>query len=143
MAGGPDVRPPLVPLRCWLLRAAALERLRLRPQIVASVQRIAHDRVRSYRTVAGDLRGVALICALLGRTVERLGLPIVFVFLALGMLAGSEGIGGIHFADYQFAFRLGTIALILILLDGGLNAPLQTVRRSLAPAGLLATIGSC
>ncbi len=85
--------------------------------------------------------GLLLICALLGRTVERLGLPIVFVFLALGMLAGSEGIGGIHFDDYQFAFRLGTIALILILLDGGLNTPLQTVRRSLAPAGLLATIG--
>ncbi len=82
-----------------------------------------------------------LICALLGRTVERLGLPIVFVFLGLGMLAGSEGIGGVHFDDYQFAFRLGTIALILILLDGGLNTSLQTVRRSLAPAGLLATVG--
>jgi len=82
-----------------------------------------------------------LICALLGRTVERLGLPIVFVFLILGILAGSESIGGIEFDDYQFAFRLGTIALILILLDGGLNTSLQTVRRSLAPAAILATIG--
>ncbi len=82
-----------------------------------------------------------LICALLGRAVERLGLPIVFVFLGLGMLAGSEGIGGVHFDDYQFAFRLGTIALILILLDGGLNTSLQAVRRSVASAALLATAG--
>lgn len=86
--------------------------------------------------------GVLLLsCALLGRPVERFGIPLVFVFLVLGMLAGSEGIGGIAFDDYQFAFRLGTAALILILLDGGLNTSLTAVRRSFLPAAVLATVG--
>ena len=46
----------------------------------------------------------------------------------IGMLAGSEGIGGIAFDDYRFAFRLGSLALALILFDGGLNTPLSAVR---------------
>src|SRR5690606_29295886 len=54
---------------------------------------------------------------------------------------GSEGIGGIEFADYGFAYRLGTIALAFILFDGGLNTPMGAVRRSIRPAGVLATIG--
>lgn len=86
--------------------------------------------------------GVLLLsCALLGRPVERFGVPVVFVFLVLGMLAGSEGVGGIPFEDYQFAFRVGTAALILILLDGGLNTSLRAVRQSFSPAIVLATIG--
>lgn len=57
------------------------------------------------------------------------------------MLAGSEGLGRIAFDDYRFAFRLGTLALALILFDGGLNTPLASVRRAAAPAGVLATVG--
>jgi cell volume regulation protein A len=57
------------------------------------------------------------------------------------MLAGSEGIGGIAFDDYAFAFRIGTAALVLILFDGGLNTPVDAIRRVWAPAGLLATVG--
>ena len=53
----------------------------------------------------------------------------------IGMLAGSEGIGGIAFEDYGFAFRLGSLALALILFDGGLNTPLAALRRTWAPAG--------
>lgn len=79
--------------------------------------------------------------ALFSRTVTQLGIPVVLVFLILGMLGGSEGIGGIAFSDYEFAFRVGTIALILILFDGGMNTSLSSVRQSAAPAGLLATVG--
>lgn len=57
------------------------------------------------------------------------------------MLAGSEGLGGIVFEDYRLAFRLGTAALVLILFDGGLNTPLESLRRSLWPAFVLATVG--
>jgi cell volume regulation protein A len=67
--------------------------------------------------------------------------PAGLIFLAIGMIAGSEGLVGIAFDDYQFAFRIGSAALALILFDGGLNTPIDTLRRSLAPAGLLATIG--
>jgi cell volume regulation protein A len=79
--------------------------------------------------------------ALFSRASDRIGVPVVLLFMVIGMLAGSEGIGGIAFADSQFAFRMGSLALALILFDGGLNTPLAAVRRTWAPAGLLATAG--
>lgn len=75
------------------------------------------------------------------RASARLGLPVFLPFIALGMLAGSEGIGGVPFEDYHLAFRLGTVALVLILFDGGLNTPFSALRRALPAAGLLATVG--
>src|SRR5919202_3767294 len=72
---------------------------------------------------------------------ERMSVPVTLVFLGIGMLAGSEGLGRIAFEDYHFAFRLGTAALVLILFDAGLNTPTGAVRRYLAPAALLATLG--
>jgi cell volume regulation protein A len=75
------------------------------------------------------------------RAFERTGIPVGLVFLAIGMLAGSDGFGGIDFTDHRLAFRVGTAALVLILFDGGLNTPLETLRRVWAPAGLLATAG--
>jgi cell volume regulation protein A len=79
--------------------------------------------------------------ALLSHATQKLRVPAGLIFLAIGMLAGSEGLGGIAFDDYRFAFRVGSAALALILFDGGLNTPVDTVRRSLTPAGLLATVG--
>ncbi len=76
-----------------------------------------------------------------GRYVERSGVPVALLFLGLGMLAGSEGIGGVAFDNYGFAFRVGTMALVLILFDGGLNTKLRAVRQAVAPATVLATIG--
>jgi cell volume regulation protein A len=81
------------------------------------------------------------LSALLSRGSARVGIPFSLVFLAVGMAAGSEGIGGIPFEDYGAAFRIGTVALVLILFDGGLNTPLSTIRRVALPAGLLATFG--
>lgn len=90
---------------------------------------------------------VALLGVLLGASVlssrasERTGVPAALVFLAVGMLAGSEGVLGIQFDDYALAFRAGTIALVLILFDGGMNTPLKAVRPFWAPAATLATVG--
>ncbi len=88
--------------------------------------------------VGGLLLGVSVV---LSRASQRTGVPIALLFLLVGMLAGSEGLGGIDFEDYEFAFRIGVLALTLILFDGGLNTPLVAVRRAAAPAGLLATVG--
>lgn len=82
-----------------------------------------------------------LVSVLFSRAIERFQVPLALVFLVIGMLAGSEGLGGIAFEDYHFAFRLGTVALVLILFDGGLNTPLASVRRFAAPAIVLATAG--
>jgi cell volume regulation protein A len=96
-------------------------------------------------------QGTAILLAVLGllvafsvlfsRNIDRLGIPIVLLFLVLGMLGGSEGIGRIAFDNYAFAVRVGIVYLVLILFDGGLNTPLTAVRRVVLPAGVLATFG--
>jgi len=63
--------------------------------------------------------------------------------MLIGMAAGSEGVGGIPLGDYHLAFRLGPIALVLILFDGGLDTPLATFRRVLLRGGGLATVAVC
>lgn len=88
--------------------------------------------------IFGILLAVSVIFS---RASERFGVPIALIFMVIGMIAGSDGPGGIHFADYHFAFRVGTVGLIFILFDGGLNTSLSAVRRALLPAGLLATVG--
>ncbi len=71
----------------------------------------------------------------------RMGIPGLVFFLLLGMLAGSEGLGGIEFEDYVLAHAIGTIALALILFDGGLSTPMSNVRAVWKPSLLLATMG--
>lgn len=82
-----------------------------------------------------------VVSALFSRASARLGVPVLLIFLAVGMLAGSEGIGGIHLDDYQLVYRIGTAALVLILFDGGFNTSAAVVRRVAGPATVLATIG--
>ena len=72
---------------------------------------------------------------------SRVGVPVLIVFLAVGMLAGSEGIGGIDFEAYALAHGVGTVALALILFDGGLSTSLAAVRAAWRPALSLATVG--
>jgi cell volume regulation protein A len=71
----------------------------------------------------------------------RFGAPLLFVFLLIGMLAGEAGPGGLKFDDVEAAYLAGSIALALILFDGGLRTRLQTFRAVLTPAVLLATVG--
>jgi cell volume regulation protein A len=71
----------------------------------------------------------------------RFGAPLLLVFLVLGMLAGEAGPGGIHFDDVGATYVVGSIALALILFDGGLRTRFATFRSVLAPAVTLATVG--
>lgn len=71
----------------------------------------------------------------------RMGVPVLVLFLLVGMMAGSEGIGGIEFENYGTAYGIGTVALCVILFDGGLRTPFHTIRSAWKPAGLLATVG--
>jgi potassium/hydrogen antiporter len=72
---------------------------------------------------------------------SRFGVPVLILFLGLGMLAGSEGLAGIAFDDHALAHGIGTIALALILFDGGLSTPFSSLRRAWRPAFSLATTG--
>lgn len=71
----------------------------------------------------------------------RFGLPGLVLFIAVGMAAGSEGLGRIPFENYGLANGVGTIALAIILFDGGLRTSLASLRPALVPAALLATLG--
>ena len=71
----------------------------------------------------------------------RFGAPLLLVFLLVGMLAGEGGPGGIKFDDVGVAYTVGSIALALILFDGGLRTRLASFRNVLAPAVTLATVG--
>ncbi|HEV8261286.1 MAG TPA: potassium/proton antiporter, partial [Burkholderiales bacterium] len=71
----------------------------------------------------------------------RIGAPLLLVFLAAGMLAGEEGPGHILFSDYQTAYLVGTMALAVILFDGGMRTHTETFRVGLWPAVSLATVG--
>ena len=75
------------------------------------------------------------------RVSARLGLPVLVLFMGVGMAAGSEGLGGVPFEDYGLANAVGTVALALILFDGGLQTPLASVRAAWRPALALSTIG--
>ena len=86
----------------------------------------------------GVLLGGSVI---LTRLTGRIGIPVALGFIAVGMLAGSEGIGHVSFENYTFAFRGGVVALVLILFDGGLTTPPSSLGPVVAPSLVLATIG--
>jgi cell volume regulation protein A len=89
------------------------------------------------------LAGVLLAAGIAGALLaDRMRVPALLLFLGLGMLAGSEGIGNIHFANYDLARTLGTIALVLILFEGGLTSGWSEIRPVLGSAASLATLGT-
>jgi potassium/hydrogen antiporter len=91
----------------------------------------------------GILLGALLVLAgiMSSLVAMRFGAPLLLVFLLLGMLAGEAGPGGLHFDDVRTTYVVGSIALALILFDGGLRTRFATIRSVLAPAAILATAG--
>lgn len=82
-----------------------------------------------------------LLAILAGKASGRVGVPALAAFLALGMLAGSDGPGGIYFDNPWLTQLVGTVALAYILFAGGLETRWRVVRPVLAPAIALSTLG--
>jgi len=89
--------------------------------------------------IAGLLLAIGLAAA---KVADRVRVPGLLLFLGLGMLAGSEGIGGVEFDDAELTRTLGTIGLVLILFEGGLSAGWTEIRPVLGTAVSLATLGT-
>src|SRR5271163_268484 len=87
----------------------------------------------------GGVLGLLSIAA--GLISRRVGAPMLLVFLAVGMLAGDDHVLGIPYDDFGSAYLIGSVALAVILFEGGLKTPVSMFRLALWPAAVLATIG--
>ncbi|MDP5123788.1 MAG: potassium/proton antiporter, partial [Cyanobium sp. MAG_04] len=88
------------------------------------------------------LAGVLLLLGIASSKFSaRIGVPVLVLFLSVGMLAGSEGLGRIPFENYSLANSIGSVALTLILFDGGLRTSITSVQKVWKPALVLSTFG--
>ncbi len=82
-----------------------------------------------------------LVCVFVSKISDRLGVPILLLFIGIGMLVGSEGIGGIYFDDPYITQIIGNIALAVILFSSGLDTKWQSIKPVLKEGISLASFG--
>jgi cell volume regulation protein A len=85
--------------------------------------------------------GLVVLSILASAYATRLGAPVLLIFLLLGMLAGEDGPGGIEFDDFHLTYLVGSVALAVILFDGGLRTTRTVFRLALWPGVSLASVG--
>src|SRR5215208_7843648 len=88
--------------------------------------------------LVGGVLAASIVVAL---GASRTGVPLLVAFLALGMLLGSDGPGGIDFDDPELARTVGIVGLVAILFEGGLTTAWRGLRPVLLAASLLGTLG--
>jgi potassium/hydrogen antiporter len=88
--------------------------------------------------LVGAILAASIVVAL---GAARTGMPVLVAFLGLGMVLGSDGLGGIEFDDAKLAREVGTVGLGLILYEGGLQTSWRRLREVAVPAALLSTVG--
>ena len=85
---------------------------------------------------------LVLICIFSSKLLYRFGVPSLIIFLVIGMLMGSEGIGGIYFDDFEVAEYISSIAIAIILFYGGFGTKWDTAKPILSKAGLMSSFGT-
>jgi len=108
------------------------------PDAMIAAGRAAMHHAHEVILLAGGLGILSILAAVASR---RIGAPVLLAFLALGMLVGEDGPLGIHYNDYATSYLIGSVALAVILFEGGLKTPVSMLRKAFWPALVLATIG--
>lgn len=80
------------------------------------------------------------VSILAGKAGYKFGVPALLLFLTVGMLAGSDGLG-LQFENIQVAQTIGTVALCIILFSGGMDTKISDIRPIIAQGAILATFG--
>ncbi|NLT50899.1 MAG: potassium/proton antiporter [Ignavibacteria bacterium] len=83
-----------------------------------------------------------LVSILTAKALQNVGIPTLLLFIGVGILAGSEGLGGIEFSDASMAQSIGILSLIFILFSGGLDTNWKESKIVSVPAFLMATLGT-
>jgi len=96
------------------------------------------DQINVAILIGASLVAVSALTSLIS---QRIGAPLLLVFLAIGLLAGEDGLLGIEFDSGTTAYSIGALALAIILFDSGFHTPLRSFRTAAAPALTLATLG--
>lgn len=94
----------------------------------------------AYYMIAGA--AILLLCIGFSKLLYRFGVPSLLIFIVLGMLAGSDGIGGIYFDDYALAQTLSSVALTFIMFFGGFSTNWKAAKPVATPAILLSSVGT-
>jgi NhaP-type Na+/H+ and K+/H+ antiporter len=108
------------------------------PDAMVMAGRAAMRHAHEVILLGGGLGILSILAAVASR---RIGAPMLLAFLALGMLAGEDGLLRIHFDDYATSYLIGSVALAVILFEGGLKTPVSMLRAAFWPAFVLATLG--
>lgn len=84
---------------------------------------------------------ILIVCALSSKVLYRFGIPTLIVFLAIGMLMGSDGLGGIYFDNSELAKNISNMGLIFIMFYGGLGTSWKVAKPVAFASAVLATVG--
>ena len=85
---------------------------------------------------------LVFLCIFSSKVLYRFGVPSLLIFLAIGMLMGTDGIGLINFHDFEVAEIISTIAIVLIIFYGGFGTKWDTAKPILAKASLMSSLGT-
>jgi cell volume regulation protein A len=116
-------------------------RLRLRIGILVGATKGGIDIGRNIVDLLMMLGALLVTGVVMTKVASRIGVPALVLFILVGMLLGSDIGGVIYFSDPWVAQLVGTIALVIILFDGGLQTKWKHLRRVAVPAASMATVG--